>query len=348
MIKKVVINKNYSVNGNTIVIDYGDSGKDVSITALSAIRQLSNLDKIKTVFEYYYEFFKYLNIEQTINFSKILGSKKTIEYVNYLKSSINETLLLINDYHFNIFPVRKQCYENLNQVILDGNRLDLPTYNHSGVTGRTSIKKGFNFLTLKKEKRKDLKPINPNNMLIEIDFKSCEPFFYLKSQGIDINTNDVYKWLSDKYDIDFNNRARIKQGILSMIYGANEKVISRLMDVKEAKVKLIKSDLGINDLEKRIDKEFNEKGHFLNYYGRPITSNNNLVNYWIQSSTVDFCSLAFDNLCKEYNIRPSFFIHDSMTVEIGHTMFNDLKNTASIKDPVSNISIPVEITVIHE
>jgi hypothetical protein len=343
MIKKVVINKNYSINGNTIVIDYGDNGKDVAVSTLSSIRQLSNLDKIKTVFEYYYEFFKLLNIDQAINFSKILGNKKTIEYVNYLKSSIDESLLIINDYHFNIFPIRKQCYENLNQVILDGNKLDLPTYNHSGVTGRTSIKKGFNFLTLKKEKRKDLKPINPDNVLVEIDFKSCEPFFYLKSQNI-----NVYKWISDKYNIDFDNRSRVKQGILSMIYGANEKVISRLMGVKEAKVKLIKSDLGINDLEKRIEKEFNKKGHFLNYYGRPITSNNNIVNYWIQSSTVDFCSLAFDNLCKVLNVRPSFFIHDSMTIEISRNMFNSLKNTNSIKDPISNISIPVEITIINE
>ena len=59
----------------------------------------------------------------------------------------------------------------------------------------------------------------------------------------------------------------------------------------------------IDNLFEKLDKEYDSKNFILNYYGRPITSNNNLVNYWIQSSAVDFCSLAFYDFFK--NMLPA-------------------------------------------
>lgn len=344
-ISSVIINPEYSISGNTVSYTVNDNEEDIKLTvkSLSNIRKLSNLSEIKTVKEYFFSFYSALNLDIDICHYKFLGKVKANEYLVYLKQIINESLNLVTNYHLKIFPQRLKCYSNFNAVMLDNEILELPTYDHSGVTGRTGIKKGFNFLTLKKDLRKNLKSVDKNKTLVEIDFKSCEPFFYLLSQGFDIDNNDVYAWVANKYEIDISNRDHVKRGILSMIYGANNSTISRIMRIKESKINKIKEDLGINKLKKDLEKEFKEKGFILNYYGRPITSDSNLVNYWIQSSTVDYCSLAFYQFIKEQRIKPSYFIHDSMTIEIEDNKLQDIKTITHLTENISKISIPVEI-----
>jgi len=340
-IKNITINKEFSISGKNINLLNDSEGIDIDINAMSNIRTLSNLEKIKPVYEYYSDLSGPLNISGSINFKPILGSSKSKEYLNYLKEEILKTSKMLTTYHTEIFPHRKRCYNNLTSLLYDGKEVEKPIYDHSGITGRTSIKSGFNFLTLKKEKRKLLKSTSGKN-LFEVDFKSCEPFFYLLSQGFDIGNRDVYKWISDKYGIDFKNRDRTKRGILSMIYGANEYTISKLMKISESKVVKIKDDLGINALKERLEREFEENGVIFNYYGRPITSDNNVVNYWIQSSTVDFCSLAFRQFYDKNDLQPAYFIHDSMTFEIPDNKIKDITGIENIKEKLSNISIPVE------
>ena len=345
-VKNIIISSEYSPINKRIDINISESGNDISIEKLSAIRQLSNLEKIDTVKEYFSSFFNVLNVtNQNFNYKLILGQVKSKEYLAYLKDMINKSVPLITSYHFDVYPERYKCYKYLKQVFLNDEKLELPNYNHCGVTGRTTIKKGFNFLTMKKEKRKLLKT-EKGMKLIEVDFKSCEPFFYLKSQQINVDNNDVYHWLSKKYNIDIKNRDYTKRGFLSMIYGANEKTVSRVMNISTSKVSLIKKELGLIDLKKELQEQFDKQGHVYNYYGRPITSDSNLVNYWIQSSTVDFCSLAFKNFIDDKKIFPNFFIHDSMTFSVSEEDLDGILNTKSIKCPHSNIEIPVEFSII--
>lgn len=343
----IILSKNYSINGKNININnMVDNNISVTVDNLSAIRKLSNLEKINTVNEYYESLFSQINLTSSLDYSKILGPTKSRDYLQYLKEKIKETEEMLTSYHFNIFPLRKRCYSNLEHVSYNNEILKIPKYNHSGITGRTSITEGFNFLTFKKEERKNLKSTKINHSLVEVDFKSCEPFFFLKSQGANIDNTDVYAWIANKYNIDIKDRAAIKRGILSMIYGANEYTISKLMKVSEEKIKKIKNDLGISNLKEEMENEFNENGFVLNYYGRPITSNNNLVNYWIQSSAVDFCSLAFLNFYTTQDVKPCYFIHDSMTFEVENSRIKDITNINSIKEPLSNIEIPVEFNVL--
>ena len=347
-IKTLNLSKQYSLTGNCQSIIFNKDGiVNLEISTLSAIRQLSNLDNIKTIVEYYPEL-KILNTSGSLNFKPLLGNKKSLEYGLYLKDKIQESLNLITDYHTNIFPIRKKCYQNLSRVKLFDKVLEVPIYNHTGVTGRTSIVKGFNFLTLKKEKRKNIKPIGTDKCLVEVDFKSCEPFFYLKSNNFNIDGNDVYLWLCNKYNIEIKNRDHVKRGILSMIYGAKESTVSKIMKIPERKVVDIKDDLGLNSLKDRLQKNYDNKGFFLNYYGRPITSDNNLVNYYIQSSAVDYCSLAFVAFCKNNNVSPSYFIHDSMTFQCSKEQLVKILKINSINEPNANISIPVEFNVLCE
>ena len=344
-INSLRINKEYALAGTKQIVFDSKSDIFLDISSLSSIRRLSNLEPIKTINEYYPQL-KILNITGSLNYQSIIGNKKSKEYNLYLKDRIEDSLRLVTSYHTEIFPIRRKCYQNLNSVLLDNNVLEVPKYNHAGVTGRTSITKGFNFLTLKKDKRKFLKSSN-NKILVEVDFKSCEPFFYLKSNGFDLSKErDVYHWIASNYNVSIKSRDKFKRGILSILYGANEYTTSKVMQINSNTVKRIKEELGINDLKIRLEKEYHKNSFVLNYYGRPITSDNNLVNYWIQSSAVDFCSLAFYYFCKDNNVTPSFFIHDSMTFEIEKERLSKILSIDNIIDPKSNISIPVEFNVL--
>jgi len=342
-IETIVINKDYSLFGKDINYNVSeDKGIRVSISTLSEIRKLSNLPEIKTLIDYY-QGLSVLNISGSYEYISLLGDKKSKEYAKYIKEKINETLPMVTSYHTQIYPKRKKCYQNLERLIFNGSFLELPVYNHCGVTGRTSIIKGHNFLTMKKDDRKKLK--HENKILVEVDFKSCEPFFFLKSQNIEIPSDDVYLWLMEKYKIKNITREKLKRGILSLIYGANTYTTSKIMQLELKVVEQIKCDIGINKLEERLTKEYEENGFVLNFYKRPITSNNNLVNYWIQSSAVDFCSLAFKQFYEIENIKPCFFIHDSMTFCISPSKLENIVSKKYIKENISNISIPINFTI---
>ena len=66
-------------------------------------------------------------------------------YNEYLKLSVENTLKLITSYHFDILHRRVKTYTNLTRVKLDGEPTVIPSYFHSSITGRTSIKRGTNF-----------------------------------------------------------------------------------------------------------------------------------------------------------------------------------------------------------
>lgn len=344
-INSIVIDEEYSLTRNKTLIRIDEnSNVTINIKVLSKIRNISNLESIKTILEYY-PVLRSLNVSGCVDYHKILSPLKSKEYTKYLIDKIKSTLALITDYHTKIFPIRKKCYSNLKNVIFNGDILELPVYNHEGVTGRTSITKGYNFLTMKKLDRKLIQPLSKDNILVEVDFKSCEPFFYLLAKNFNLESvTDVYQWISENYNVEINDRNKFKRGILSMIYGANENTISRIMQTSLKNVKRIKSELGLNKLFDQLTQEFDEKGHILNYYGRPITSNSNLVNYWIQSSAVDYCSLAFYQFCNEFNLSPCFFVHDSMTFEIPKERYDEISEIKTISENISGITIPVEFS----
>ena len=354
-IDKFIITPQYSVNGNKTSFNFNSNiankeSMQIRSDQLSALVELSNGKKLKTIAEYYSSFFNTLNLESVVDYRKLLGYNKSKEYYQYIDSYFREYNSIITDYHTKIFPIRKRVYKNLENTLIDNEVLAIPVYQHSGTTGRTSIHEGTNFLTMKKEKRKRLKSIDPDKFLIEIDFKSCEPFFFFKTQCKDINidTRDVYQWIANSFNLKIKDRDRFKRGILSMLYGANNSSVSSISGIKENKVVQIKEELGIKKFIQELEAEFAETDshHIFNYYGRPILSGSNLFNYWIQSSTVDFCSLSFHQMIKDYNLTPCFFIHDCMVVSVNEEKYKEIKNIKSIG--YEDIFIPIKINKIEE
>ena len=344
-VKNIILDSQYSINTHDLKFKVNIEGIDLKLSSLNNIRRVSDVDfNIQTLPEYYEDFYSSLNIDKRINAELLLGKKKIKDYLLYIKESIKSSKDLVTSYHTEVFNERKKVYQNLNTVSLDNNILELPTYNHSSVTGRTSIIKGFNFLTMKKTERKRIQPIDDNDILVEVDFKSCEPFFYLKSTGIlKEEIEDVYKHIAKLIGYDIKSRDMFKRAILSIMYGATNNSIKKLSGINENKIQKIKDIMKIKETKEQLSKEFEKNNFFCNFYGRPIVKNNNLINYWIQSSAVDFCSLAFSKFIKDYNLRPAFFIHDSMSFLISKDRINEISLIKNLEDPISGISIPVEI-----
>ena len=145
-IKTLTINKSYSVKGES-KINLSEFGIDLDLYDLESIIKLSDDNfNLITLNDYYQNFFESMNIKNTDDCQALIGYKKSIEYMTYIKDSIKSIKDMITTYHTEIFPIRKKCYEDLHQVIYDYQKLELPTYNHKSGTGRTSIIKGYNFL----------------------------------------------------------------------------------------------------------------------------------------------------------------------------------------------------------
>ena len=62
----------------------------------------------------------------------------------------------------------------------------------------------------------------------------------VKSSGFKLgDTRDVYTWISENYDVKMKSRDKFKRGILSMLYGANEYTISKVMQTEIKTVRKI-------------------------------------------------------------------------------------------------------------
>jgi len=345
LIKSILISKNYSFKGDAYNIKLNKEGISTSIESLISIKKISDPEfKIDTIKDYYCSFFNDLNEFNSVDSELLLGEIKIKEYNNYLKESLKSIINMTTDYHLFFYKERKKAYDNLNPVVFENKVLEIPQYNHKSVTGRTSIVKGHNFLTMKKIDRKKLKYHKEEYTLLEIDFKSCEPFFYINSRlEIKEEIKDVYQYISNMIDYNVENRDKFKRGVLSLMYGAEENTVSKISGIKRKDIIKIKEYLKLSELEKELNDIYLKNNHFFNFYGRPILKNNNLINYWIQSSAVDFCSLCFKDFIDEFKVKPCFLIHDSLTFAVENNRIDNLLQIKSLKDKYSNISIPVTI-----
>lgn len=345
-IKNLILNKEYSAVSEKVIIKKSKQGINVNLDVINKVRSISKLEKIKSYFEYYEKFCETLKLKKgdQVIWKNYIGDSKNQTYLKYLKSNLEYSEKLITNYHTAIYPSRVNVYKNLQPVCLDGEQLKIPVYNHQSVTGRTSILSGFNFLTLSKEKKKKLKSTKQDETLIEIDVKSCEPSFYLKSMGYEIDEDDVYLYIAKNMSINISDRSRFKRGILSILYGANKKTSKHILKCDFKTIDKIRRFFKIEEFEGYLRKQFDKNGLIYNYYGRPICFNHNLVNYWIQSSSVDYCSLGFANLINHYDLKPCFFVHDSMTVSANKKCLNSIRDANLLCDPISNFKIPIEVT----
>jgi len=348
-ISNLIIDPSFDYLSGQKIVSLNSDGIDISIASLNMIRNISHLDSIKSIFETNFKICDVLNLNNNdkVNWKYLIGKESCLSYACNLKKEILFSKDIITTYHTEIFYKRKMLYNNLSQILdKDKNILEAPVYDHSGVSGRTSIKSGFNFLTSSKDFRKTCQSKIDGNMLVSVDFKSCEPNLYLRSIGKNIPNSDVYKYLVEELNIKVEEREKLKRGILSVLYGASDETASRILGGDKNNLNKIKEFFEIEKWTKELQKEFDEKKYIFNMYGRPIFSDKSILNKWIQSSAVDFCSLAFLNLVEEHDLKVAYLVHDDMVIDCTKDKFEKIKNIKALLDPYANISLPVEVTVL--
>lgn len=348
-ISELKIDAEFDYASQNRVISLNDSGMKISLRDMNKLRLLSQLDPIKTIGEVNHKISQALNISKfdRVNWLYLIEKENCLTYKKYLLEEINLTKDILTSYHTETFSLRKSLYRNLSTILdSDLKEIETPVYNHSGVSGRTSIKSGFNFLSSSKEFRKNCKSKKKENILVSIDFKACEPNLYLRAIGKQIKNSDVYNHLMDELNIKVENREKLKRGILSVLYGASDDTANRILGGDKTTLKKIKDFFEIEKWERELQKEFDQNKFIFNMYGRPIFSDKSILNKWIQSSAVDFCSLAFLNLVKEYDLKVAYLVHDDMVVDCSYEKFEKIKNIKEILEFKSNISLPVEITLL--
>jgi len=337
----IKINENYNFKNKVLTIKKDDS-KILPIATINAILETLKLDKIKSINEYFVNICKSLNY-QRVDWNRFLPSNKKLEYIDYLKCEIKASEKYVTSYFYDIFPKRLSLFKHITAL---NKGEETAVYKHSNITGRLSILKGINYLTMKKDHKKLLRSPFKDHQIVELDFKSCEPNLYARYFNlVPEDTIDIYTYLASEIGINIDSRADLKRIVLSILYGANERAMSKHTNIDIKKIKQIKKILKVNDFENMLKKEFNEKGFIENLYNRPILSNANLVNYWIQSSAVDFCCLAFLDLLKSHsNLKLHAVIHDAILFSVHN---EDIDNIKSIKSlGYDKLSIPVEIKLI--
>lgn len=339
--KNIIINKEFSITGNKYLIDL-NSKKTNSTKYLNQIFESLSLEKIKSIKEYFV-FLEALNCNS--NFYKFLSNKNKKDYLAYLKEKIKTSEKYDTEYFSNILPARENLLSKLK--ILDN--CNFPVYKHNSATGRSKIINGTNFMTMKKEKRKNLK--YKNYHMFEIDFNSCEPYFYLLSNKmIKSNVTDVYQNIQESLDISGNDRKSLKTAVISVMYGAQYNTVKRLAKISKIEYKKLLDFLKIKQFSEKLNKQVAEKGYILNYYNRPVLINNPqaVVNYWVQSSVADFCYLSFDKFVSNYNINFHAIIHDAILCSATKEIYNDIKINKYLTCPVSSFKIPVSFSNLKE
>lgn len=346
-ISSLLIEPEFDYQSREKKVKLSEEGTNFSVRELNELRELSEVDHIKNLFEVNAKICNGLNLNfsDQVRWDYLIGKENCKSYTDELLREINFTRQFITTYHTEVLPQRKAIYLNLSKILdSEDNELEIPVYDHSGVSGRTSITSGFNFLTSSKDFRKSCKSSHKENKLISIDFKACEPNLYLRAIGKNIKNPDVYDYLMTELNIKVESRESLKRGILAVLYGASDDTTGRILGGDRKILDKIKSFFEIEEKTAQLQKEFDEQKFIFNMYGRPIFSDKSILNKWIQSSAVDFCSLAFKDFVESKRLKVAYLVHDDMVLDCTPSEYEEVKEYKMLEDSWTKISLPIVIT----
>lgn len=184
--------------------------------------------------------------------------------------------------------------------------LDIPVYNRTtSITGRLKIVSGPEILSLEKTLRLDLL----KNRCFELDFNAIEPrLLYVLATGKPVSSSDDF-YMIVKRDLNLNNltRDQVKHLVLCTLYGSDTEQdnILEYFNIEEFREKLID------------ERTKQQDGSITNWFGRrikPPVKNSNIINYYVQSTAIDFVLLCFSWLIKNHQetIKPVFILTDAL------------------------------------
>lgn len=340
MSSKINFSSDYNFENHPFSINTGKT-RSFNVVEINEILKNYNYQKILSVKEYYKNFLKAIGFDNSIVVKNILSKKMKKDYLSYLKSSMEKYDMFLCEYFKDTFPVRSKLLKNIKPLFLNGDKLEIPEYQHNTKTGRSRIVSGTNYLTMKKEKRKLLKS-SQSRTLYEIDFSSCEPMFYFNFLGFEINNFDLYEQIKRELAIDID-RSKLKLTIISILYGAGYETVKRSARISKIEYNKIKDYMHI---EKFLSKIVKKENIVYNFYGRPLlnTNNKNIINHWVQSSVADYVYMSFYKYSKTIDtFMIHAVIHDAMLFSVSDHDVRKVENTKNLCELISNFKIPVKV-----
>ena len=343
---KILINKNISGLNNSF--NFNIDNKSNLLIDLEELLILENR-KIKRFDYEYNDLVSNLNLSEDIKWNKILNSK----IIEDRKSEIKEVLKLLqsqNEY-LEIYSSRIELVKKLQKNIIDNKVIDVPEYILNGtVTGRMTIKKGLNYLTMDKKTKSKFQSRWKTGKIVEIDLKSLEPFLYFKLKK-NKEFKDVYTELNQILFDGKVDRSKCKIAIISCLYGAAINKISKLSGLTNKQSRELREYLEFEDFQKDLKNEFEENGYFKNYYGRKIFKSNAPVNHYIQSTASDFSFYVYNKLLKEYDLnyfRPVAIIHDAIIIDCHEKYLEEITNRSFIDEDIINCKAQISVNILNE
>ena len=244
----------------------------------------------------------------------------------------------INDYITKIDPSFHEEIEKTKKFLQtdEFSRIKKIDYNiSSSITGRMSVKKDLpNVLTISNNIKGGYLPYSDEYDLYEADITSSEPQIALITIGKELPDDiylDISKSLGDKL-----TRQQAKLLTLQLLYGKRcfEEINLPKTEIKNFLYK-VKDYFEYDKLLNIIKSNINS-GVMRNYFGRPIYLTNEfhdslLINYYLQSSSVDFAVEIFSKFCEDNkeDVLPHFLKHDAITFSIKKDS-ELLKNTSCL------------------
>jgi len=220
------------------------------------------------------------------------------------------------------------------------------------LTGRLTVMSGPHVLTLKKEHRaRLLRSVYDDGVILSVDFSELEPRICLYEANGTCNSSDLYSWVAERAQVTSLDRSKIKEIIISEIYGSGKS--SEFLPEESRLYEFAKSTFKTKKLVKRLKQQVADDSYVMNAFGRPIfvddIKDHVLVNYFAQSSGVDVVLLGFAGLIKQYEqiskkIRPLFFVHDAMYVDVPREFVDLVKSIDFVKTKRYVQAFPLKIT----
>jgi len=169
-----------------------------------------------------------------------------------------------------------------------------------------------------------LKSSFPDGKIAQVDFVSLEPRVAMQLTEQDLGL-DIYEYLGKKLFDQKVPRSAVKKLVLCAVYGASESTLKKGIPEGVNIKKLVDKTKQILNYElvvKEQSKNYQKNGEISNFFGRPIkpqhARDSLLFNNFIQSTAVDVALLGFREILNKSpsRVRPLFFIHDAMLVDL--------------------------------
>lgn len=225
------------------------------------------------------------------------------------------------------------------------------TYSKSDTkTGRLKVIKGPNILHLPKEHRNILcSRFGSEGKIMQLDFRALEPRVVLFSSlsgnppllGYGSVGEDIYQDVLNSLEITNIHRDKVKDVILSQLYGAGyEKILSSLEGVQDPEgfIAAVNDFFGLEQIRERLFQEYeaNNREFILSFYGRMLNTREAkpymLLNYFTQSTAVEVALYGFRNIVRILNgnnqIIPLFVLHDALVLDVHNSCLDFLSQLA--------------------